>query len=101
MRCSRRVLDPFDGPLEAPRGDEDEDVFRIDLAADAEAAAGVAFEQVDRRRAEAEHLREHLAVAMGHFGGAMQFQHIARGIVAPDRAARFERHARMTSDGKA
>ena len=92
------VLDPFDGALEAQRRDEDEDVFGIDFAADAEAAADMAFEQVDGGRAAAENLREHLAVLVRHLGGAVQFEHVARRVVAADRAARFERHAGMASD---
>ena len=45
-------------------------------------------------------LGELLAVAMRHLGGAVQLQNIARGVVARDRAARFQRHAGMAADGK-
>ncbi len=46
----------------------------------------------------AEDLRKLLAIAMRHLGGAVQFQEIARRVVARDGAAGFQRHRRMTAD---
>ena len=37
---------------------------------------------------------------MRHLGGAVQLQHVARGVVARDRAARLQRHAGMAADRK-
>ena len=37
---------------------------------------------------------------MRHFGGAVQFENAARGVVAADGAARLQRHARMPADRK-
>ena len=41
------VLDPFHRPAEPHRRDADQHVLRIEFAADAEAAADMAFEQMD------------------------------------------------------
>ena len=37
---------------------------------------------------------------MRHLGSTMQFGNAARGIVAPDRGARFQRHAGVPPDGE-
>jgi hypothetical protein len=37
------VLDPLDRPPQSERGDTNEKVFGVELAADAEPAAGIAF----------------------------------------------------------
>ena len=44
------VLDPFHRPAEPQRGEADQHVLGIELAADAEAAADMAFEQMHGRR---------------------------------------------------
>ena len=53
-----------------------------------------------RRRRPAEHARQQFLVAMRHLGGAVQLQHVARGVVAAERAARLQRHAGMPADGE-
>ena len=45
-----------------------------------------------------EDFRKLLAVAVRHLGGAVQFQHVARGVVAGDGAAGLQRHRRMAAD---
>ena len=42
------VLDPFHRPLEPHRSDADQDIFRIEFAADAEPPSHVRFVHVDR-----------------------------------------------------
>ena len=37
---------------------------------------------------------------MRHLGGAVQFENVARGVVAADRAARLQRHAGVAADGE-
>src|SRR5215470_18741362 len=49
------VLDPLDRPAEAQCRGADEDVFRVKLAADAEAAAHVPFMQMDAPGRQTEH----------------------------------------------
>ena len=44
------VLDPFDRPAEPQRGEADQHVLGIELAAHAEAAADMALEQMDARQ---------------------------------------------------
>ena len=92
------VLDPFDRPAEPHRREADEKILRVELAADAEAAAGIAFLEHHGGRAAAEHAGERVAVAVRHLRGAVQFEHVARRIVARQGAARFERHAAMPAD---
>ena len=94
------VLDPFHRAREPHRRDADQHVLGIDLAANAEAAADMGFVHMDRRRAAPEHVGEQVAVAMRHLGGAMQFEDVARGVVAADGAARLQRHAAVPADGK-
>ena len=43
---------------------------------------------------------EEIAVAVRHLGGAVQFEDIARGVVAADGAARLQRHAAVAADGE-
>ena len=92
------VLDPFDRPAEAHRGEADQHILGVELAADAEAAADIALLQHAPRRAAAEHAGERVAVAVRHLGGAVQLQHVARGVVARQRAARLQRHAAVAAD---
>ncbi len=92
------VLDPFDRPAEPHRREADEKILRVELAADAEAAAGIAFLEHDGSGAAAEHAGERIAVAVRHLRGAVQFDDVARRIMARQGAARFERHAAMPAD---
>ena len=94
------VLDPFDWLAEFQRGGANENVLGIKFAADAEAAADMALEQLDGFPFPSKHLRERIAIPMRHLGGAIHFQNIARLIVTGDGAARLQRHAGMAADGK-
>jgi hypothetical protein len=78
IRCSRRSSIHFTGTAEPQRGEANENVFRINLAAHAEAAADMTFMQVHFRRLAAEHARQAVAVPMRHLGGAVQFEDAAR-----------------------
>ena len=51
-----------------------------------------------RGGAAAEHARQRVAVAVRHLGRAVQLQHVARGVVAGQRAARLQRHAAVPAD---
>ena len=44
--------------------------------------------------------RDLIAIPMRHLGGAMQFEHLAGAVVAPDGAAGLERHAGMAPDAQ-
>ena len=93
------VLDPLDRPAEPHGGKTDEHILGIKLAAHAETAADMAFEQMQRRQRAAQDLGDLLLIAVRHLGSAVQLQHVADGIVASDRAARFQRHAGVAADG--
>ena len=56
------VLDPFDRPAAAARGERDEEILRIELAAHAEAAADIVLDQSNGVLGEAHLLRQHAAV---------------------------------------
>ncbi len=92
------VLDPFDRPREPHCREADEKILRVELAADAEPATGIAFLQHDPGRAASEHAHQAVTVAMRHLGRAVELQHIARGIVPRQGAARFQRHAAVPAD---
>ena len=51
-----------------------------------------------RRRVAPEHAGDLVPVPVRHLGGAVQFQHVAGSVVARNRAAGLERHARMPAD---
>ena len=92
------VLDPFDRPREPQRREADQHVFRIELAAHAEAAADMAFEQMDGGERPAENLGKLLAIAVRDFRRAMQFEQVAGRVVARNRAAGFQGHCRVPAD---
>ena len=92
------VLDPFDRPAQAARGETDQHVLGIELAADAETAADVPLEQLQPAGGQIEHRGDGIAVVMRHLGGAVHLQTITAGVVASDRAARLERHAAVPAD---
>ena len=94
------VLDPFHRAAEALGGDQHQNVLRIKLAAHAEAAAGVAFMQVNLRRRKPEHAHQRVLVPVRHLGGAVQLQHVMGGVVETDGAARLQRHPGMAADGE-
>ena len=94
------VLDPFHRPVEPQRGEADQHVLGIKLAANAEAAADMALEQMHARGIAAQHAGDIVAVPVRHLGCAVELQHVARGVIAGDGAARFQRNARMAPDGE-
>src|ERR1700730_15790003 len=75
------ILDPFHGAPEAQSTEGDEYVFRVKLAADAEAASDMPLFEMDGFRLAAKHAGEIVARAVRHLGRAVEFEHIARGIV--------------------
>jgi len=67
------VFDPFHRAPEPQCGDQHQNIFRIKLAANAKAAAGVALVQMQRAAGALEHAHQRIFVAMRHLGGAVQF----------------------------
>ena len=86
------VLDPLDRPAEAERRGADQILFRVELAADAEPAADLALVELHRRGRPAERGGHLVAVEMRPLGGAVEFEHVAAGIVDRDGAPRLHRH---------
>src|SRR5262249_10322091 len=86
-------LDPFPRRAEPQRREADQHVLGIELAADAEAAADMALEQMHARRRAAEHAGDAVAVPVRHLGGTVELEEIAGGVVARDRATGLKRNA--------
>ena len=76
------VLDPADGPAERQRRERDQNVLRIELAADTEAAAHVHLGEAQRARRDPEDLGEDAAVDVDALGRPDQVE------LAPARVGR-------------
>ena len=94
------VLDPFHRAAKPHRGDADQYILRIKLAANAETAADMGLVQMDRRRSAIQHAREQIAGSVRDFRRPVQFEDVAGRIVAADGAARLQRHAGVAPDGE-
>ena len=86
--------------LHSKRGDADQHILRIDLAANAEAAADMPFEKMNRRRAAPKHARDLVPVPMRHLGGTVQFEHVAGADGDVDAFLR-QRQGDALADGQA
>ena len=89
------VLDPFDGALETPRRERDQEIFRIEFAARAERAADIVFDQRDRGFRQIQEFRENAPVGEGHFGSAIKDHVPARFVPLRNEAASLHRHRRV------
>ena len=94
------ILDPFDRSPQSQSGEADKKIFRIELTANPEPAAGIALPEHDGRRAAAEHARQPVAVAVRHFGRAIQFKHVSGGVEAGQHPARLHRYGAVPADGQ-
>ena len=65
------VLDPFHGTADVPRGERDEEILRIELAAHTEAAADVVLDHADRRFRQSHLLCQDAPIGERHLGGAI------------------------------
>ena len=92
------VLDPLHRAAEPQRGKADQHVLGIKLAANTEAAADMALEQMHAGGIASQHAGDVVAIPVRHLGGAMKLQHVAGGVIARDRATGFERNAGMAPD---
>src|SRR5215472_4913154 len=89
------VFDPLGRTAEAKGGERDQHVLRVKLAANAETPADMALAEMHRRWATPERAGEQVACPVRHLRGAVQLEGIARAVVPCERAARFQRNARM------
>src|SRR5262249_45360347 len=92
------VLDPLDRPTEPQRRRAGPNVFGIEFAANAEAAADLTFVQVNAMERQSEHRGERLAVVMWHLGSAVQSKDAALRFRHGNRPSGFERHAAVPAD---
>ena len=85
------LLDPADGPAARERGERDQDVLGVELAAHAEAAAHVHLGEAQGARRQAEDRREDAAIDVDALGGAEQVQlAAARAGGTATQAARLQ-----------
>ena len=74
------VLDPLDRPTELHGGVGHQVVFRVELAADSEAAAHVGLHEVDAVLGHFQQRRQHRAVEVRHLGHAPHRQLVPPGV---------------------
>ncbi len=89
------VLDPADRAADMPRGERDQIVLGIELAAGAKAAANIVLDQVDLGRRQAQHRRQGIAVEERHLCGAQHRHPALYRIPFGKHAARLHRQRRM------
>src|SRR5213075_2200470 len=94
------ILDPFHRLAELARGERDEKVLRIELAAHAERAADIGLDHVDGLdRYAAEHLRKRAPVLEIYLGRAPKRE---LAVARHDhQASRLERHGAVAMTAKA
>src|SRR6516165_11173939 len=92
------VLDPLDRAPEAHRGEDDQHIFGIELTANAEAAADMAFAEMHRGGVAPEHAGEHVPGCVRHLGGAIQLDYVGCEIITGEGPASFERNPGVTPD---
>ncbi len=96
----RAVFEPANRFAEMPRGEGNQKIFRIELAARAEAAADFRLDEMNRALRQADQLGENAPVGVGHFRRTPQGQKTAPFIPLRDQAAVFQRHGRVALGGK-
>ena len=83
------VLDPFHRPAEPARQIRDQQIFRIDVALDAKAAADVERDAADFCLGQPQHAGRLALEPMHHLGGGPDRHRIGARIVQADDAAAF------------
>ena len=86
------VLDPFHRALEFARGERNQEIFRVELAAHTEPAANIEFHEVDGLFRHLQHRGEHAAVEERHLGRTVDDKSPLASIPFGDHAARLQRH---------
>ena len=81
------ILDPLDRPPELHGGVGDQVVLRVELAADAEAAAHVGLDEVDTVLRHLQQRRQHRAVEVRHLGHAPYRQLVPARVPGRHQAA--------------
>ena len=100
VRCNQvlaPILDPFHRTRKPERRETNEDIFRVELATNPEAAADVAFVQMHGRWVTAEHAGNAVSIPVRHLGCAMELEDVAPRVVARDRAPSFQWNAGLAS----
>src|SRR5205807_279724 len=94
------ILDPFDRPSQSQCCRAHQDVFRVELAANAKPTSDMAFVELDRGRRTAEHPGYLITVPVGDFGGSMELKNVSSPVMPSDSAPGFQRHAGMAPGRK-
>jgi len=100
-----QVLAPVLGPLhrlaEPPRGERDQEIFRIELAAHAEATADVGLQHVDAVLGQIHVLRQHAARRERHLRRTGYRELGARAVPLRQQPARLHAHGGVALHGEA
>ncbi len=83
------ILDPFDRTIDEAGGERDQEIFRVELAAHAEATADIAFDQVDGGFRQTDLPGQHAARGERNLRGAVDGQMLFLAVPRADQAARF------------
>ena len=94
------ILGPFHRAAEAPRGEGNEEILGIELAAHAEAAADVGLEHVDAVLGQVHVLRQHAPRRERHLGRARYRELGARAVPGREQPARLHAHRGVALHGK-
>ena len=90
------VLDPLHRPAEPARQERDQQVFRINVSLDPEAAADVERDAAHARLRKPQHRGGLTPHPVHHLGGRPDRHRIGARIVLTDHAAAFHRHGSVT-----
>ena len=83
------ILDPFHRTIEVTGGERDQEIFRVELAAHAEATADIAFDEVDGGFRQTDLLGQHAARGERNLCGAVDSQVLFLAVPRTDEAARL------------
>ena len=86
--CSRRSSIHFHRSIEVTGGERDQKIFRVELAAHAEATTDIAFDEVDGGFRQTDLLGQHAARGERNLCGAVDSQVLFLAVPRTDEAAR-------------
>ena len=96
MQAFAAILDPLYGAAQLTGGERNEIVFGVELAANAEAAADIKLDHLDRFNRQPQHRSQHLARGVWDFGGTMNGELFGCGVPIGNQSARFHRRSGLT-----
>ena len=90
------ILCPLDRSAAVDRGEGDQEILRVELAANAEAAADIVFDHGDRINGHGELAREHRPDGKRHLGCAVHREVTTRSVVVREQPTRLQWESGVT-----